>query len=418
MGFSLGNQLMPDLPAMKSLPSSAAKVILGGTPLLGTLTGIGNYTRQLASALVRCQLVSDLKLFGDIGFLNISLLDRLNEGSGRREPYFSKPPQLRSMHAVQRAIRQAAVRSYGITAFYSVVSDWMAARQLSPYAYSYLYHSPNFILPKYEGPKLVTVHDLSIIKYPEFHRRQMVELCERGIRRAVDEGSHMVTVSALVKRELQAEFGLPDDRVHSVHHAPDQRCRPRNEAECVDELDRLGLKYKSFFLSVGTVEPRKNLLRLFEAHRIGRAEGRFDWPLVVVGARGWKSEKEHEVLRGMCNDGLASYLDYVGDGLLHKLYASAGGLVFPSLYEGFGLPVIEAMACGCPVLTSQGTAMEEFADHQAIFCDPLDVEALSFGMQALSSGHGVDGGRGYRVSRSWVDVALDTVAIYEKLVSA
>jgi len=243
----------------------------------------------------------------------------------------------------------------------------------------------------------------------------MVSLCEGGIHLALEGQAHVITDSFLVRDELVNDFGVESSMISTVHLAPDPRCRPRHESECRHALDALGLRHKEFFLSVGTVEPRKNLLRVFEAFRAGRRASHFDWPLIVVGASGWKSSREHEMLDGLIKDGLALYLDYVADDTLLNLYASAGALVFPSLYEGFGLPALEAAACGCPVITSERSAMAEFAPEQTLFVNPEDVSSISGALKAIPSnpefGSGLDAGT-QLAARTWVDVAQETSEVY------
>ena len=244
----------------------------------------------------------------------------------------------------------------------------------------------------------------------------MVVLCEGGIHSAVEGKAHVITDSFHVRDELVNDFGVESSRVSTVHLAPDPRCRPRHESECRHALDALGLSHKAFFLSVGTIEPRKNLLRVFEAFRAGRRASHFDWPLIVVGASGWKSSREHEMLDELIKDGSARYLDYVTDDTLLTLYASAGALVFPSLYEGFGLPALEAAACGCPVITSERSAMAEFAPQQTLFVNPEDVSSISGALRAIpfstEFGSGCDTGT-HAAARTWVDVARETSEVYQ-----
>ena len=243
----------------------------------------------------------------------------------------------------------------------------------------------------------------------------MVALCEGGIHLAIEGKAHVITDSFIVRDELVNDFGVESSRISTVHLAPDPRCRPRHESECRQVLDALGLRYKAFFLSVGTVEPRKNLLRVFEAFRAGRRASHFDWPLVVVGASGWKNSREHEMLDGLVKDGLALYLDYVTDDTLLTLYGAAGALVFPSLYEGFGLPALEAAACGCRVITSERSAMAEFAPEETLFVNPEDVSSISDALKAIPSkpefGSGFDPGT-QAAARTWVDVARETSEAY------
>jgi alpha-1,3-rhamnosyl/mannosyltransferase len=317
---------------------------------------------------------------------------------------------------VTSALRQLFSGSRAAVRAYSFVTEHISARRLSRFADSYVYHSPDFILPPYWGPQVVTVHDLSVIKFPQFHRRQMVEICEKGILSAIERGSEIIVDSELVRREVLDTFGVTEALVSTVHLAPDVRCRARSEAECRLSLDPLGLRYRGFFLCVGTVEPRKNLLRLFSAYRAGRQEGLFDWPLVVVGSHGWKSDAEHEALSTLCKAGWAIYLNYVDDATLHVLYSATRLLAFPSIYEGFGLPAVEAVASGSPVLTSRGSAMQEVVGSGAMLVDPMDIDALKMGLYEGSAGSAPRLVPETPV-RTWRQVAEETSAVYARLLA-
>ena len=392
---------------------SLPRVIMGGAPLLGRLTGIGHYTRQLAAALQEHSLVADLQLWSGLGFLDDSFIQLSEEAN--RESAASGSRGL-TRRTVTRALRQLASGSRAAVRAYSFVAEHISARRLSRFADSYIYHSPNFILPPYRGPQVVTVHDLSVIKFPQFHRRQMVEICEKGIVSAIESDSEIIVDSELVRREVLDTFGVRETLVSTVHLASDVRCRQRSEGECRPALDPLGLRYRGFFLCVGTVEPRKNLLRLFSAYRAGRQEGLFDWPLVVVGSPGWKSDAEHEALRALCKSGWAIYLNYIDDATLHVLYSATRLLAFPSLYEGFGLPAVEAIASGSPVLISRGSAMQEVVGSEAVLVDPLDIDALKMG---LCEGSVASAPRLVPETpvRTWRQVAEETQAVYARLLA-
>ncbi|MDA9677873.1 glycosyltransferase family 4 protein [bacterium] len=392
---------------------SLPRVIMGGAPLLGRLTGIGHYTRQLAVALQEHGLLADLQLWSGLRFLDESFT-QLSEEANRGSAAAGSRGLTR--RTVTRALRQLSSGSRIAVRAYSFVTEHISARRLDRFAGSYVYHSPNFILPPYRGPQVVTVHDLSVIKFPHFHRRQMVEICEKGILSAIERGSEIIVDSELVRREVLDTFGVKEALVSTVHLAPDVRCRPRNEGECRPALEPLGLRYRGFFLCVGTVEPRKNLLRLFSAYRAGRQEGLFDWPLVVVGLPGWKSDAEHEALRALCKAGWAIYLNYIDDATLHVLYSATRLLAFPSLYEGFGLPAVEAVASGSPVLTSRGSAMQEVVGSEAVLVDPMDIGALKMG---LCEGSVASAPRLVPETpvRTWRQVAEETSAVYGRLLA-
>ena len=408
--------LSPKPAGSDRAPSSKTSVVLGAMPLLGTLTGIGQYVRQLAIALMDEQLVADLKLMAGSRFLDHSVLGASKhfEDSGK-STFAEQNLILRATLTMRRSAQQMAAKSYLATTMHTKLARVLAGRRLREYQERYLYHSPNFGLPPFEGPTVATVHDLSVLKFPEFHRRQTVELCERGISDAVSRGAHIVTDSRVMEVEIQKEFALPSERISVIHLAPDPRCQPRTEAECSHVLRALNLKYRSFFLSVGTIEPRKNLLRLLAAFRRGRAEGHFDWPLVVVGASGWKNDKEHEALHALCRDGRAIYLKYVPDDTLHLLYSAASALVYPSIYEGFGLPVAEALASGCPVITSAGTAMEEFAAGRATLVNPLDEDSIMHALRDRARQPALTQPAAALYTRTWRDVAIATAEVYDRV---
>ena len=134
----------------------------------------------------------------------------------------------------------------------------------------------------------------------------------------------------------------------------------------------------------------------------------------MVGAPGWKSAAEHAALEALCADGYAMYLRYLSDDSLHRLYSAAALLVFPSLYEGFGLPACEAMASGCRVLTSTGSAMEEFVPSSSLLIDPHDVEALTEGLQRGYQERDTWNGGSAVAKRGWREVASETQAVYLK----
>ena len=408
--------LSPEPAAADRALSSKASVVLGAMPLMGTLTGIGQYVRQLAIALINEQLLADLQLMAGARFLDHAVLGESGHLEVLGNTVVTEQHRISSAAlAMRRSAAQMAAKSYLATTMHTKLTKVLAGRRLREYQDRYLYHSPNFGLPPFEGPTVATVHDLSVLKFPEFHRRQTVELCERGIRDTVSRGAHIITDSRVMEAEIKKEFALPSERISAIHLAPDPRCQPRTEAECSHVLKALKLKYRSFFLSVGTIEPRKNLLRLLAAFRRGRAEGHFDWPLVVVGASGWKNDKEHEALHALCRDGRAIYLKYVPDDTLHLLYSAASALVYPSIYEGFGLPVAEALASGCPVITSAGTAMEEFAAGRATLVNPLDEDSIMHALRDRARQPALTQPAAALYTRTWRDVAIATAEVYDRV---
>lgn len=205
--------------------------------------------------------------------------------------------------------------------------------------------------PRARVPVVVTVHDLAILRYPEAFPRWHRLYGRAGLRSVLRGARAIVAVSAFTRGEIVDLVGIPPERIHVVPNGVDpifEADGPRADGDYV--------------LAVATLEPRKNLALAVEAARLAGAE------LRVVGAPGWGDVA------------VAGWVGEVPDPELAALYRGASCVLYPSLYEGFGLPVLEAMACAAPVVTSRGTAMEEVAGGAAVLVDPLDVEAIAAGI--------------------------------------
>ena len=239
-------------------------------------------------------------------------------------------------------------------------------------------HCPTFRGPfRARQPLVVTVHDLGVLRHPEWFNRWTRTYSRLAVPRVVAAAHRVIAVSEFTRRELAELLRVPDERIRVVPNAVADVFAadgPRAEGDYV--------------LAVGTLEPRKNLARIAAA---------VDGELRVVGARGWG---------GVDPPANVVWLGDVDDERLAALYRGARCLVYASLYEGFGIPVAEALACGCPVVTSGGSAMQELAGEDAVYVDPYDVESIRDGIA-----HAV--ARPPRRSRSWDDVARETWAVYE-----
>ena len=207
-------------------------------------------------------------------------------------------------------------------------------------------------------PVVVTVHDLAVLRYPETFPRWHRLYGRAGLRRVLQRAAAVVAVSELTKGEVVDLAGVPPERIRVVSNGVDPVFSP------LPTVSR-----GAYVLAVGTLEPRKNLARAVEAARLAGVE------LRVVGARGWGGVD------------VPGWLGEVPDSELASLYRGARCVLYPSLYEGFGLPVLEAMACGTPVVTSRGTAMEEIAGGAAVLVDPLDAQAIADGIADAERRH-------------------------------
>jgi glycosyltransferase involved in cell wall biosynthesis len=231
-------------------------------------------------------------------------------------------------------------------------------------------------------PSVVTVHDLAFLAHPEaFHpskRRYLMLMTRLSVHRA----RRVIAVSAHTKGDLVRHFGVAPDKVTVIPNAMDDRFRPATNPDARAQFTRDHHLPERFILFVGTLEPRKNLRRLIDAFaRLARDD--HEVALVIVGASGWMTSDLAPLAEA---HGLADrivFTGYVADDELPRWYQAATLFCYPSLYEGFGLPVLEAMACGTPVVTSNTSSIPELASGAAARIDPTDVAALADALGAL-----------------------------------
>ena len=247
----------------------------------------------------------------------------------------------------------------------------------------WLYLEPGFILKPFAGPSVPIVHDLSFLHDPSWHPAARVRYLEHHLPITLERASHIITPSETVRKDLVARFQLAPHRISAIHLGHAAPARKPTEADFAAVLGPLGLERGRFLLSVATAEPRKNLLRLLQAYEALPPGIRAKFPLVLVGARGWKSNDFERLRERLARRGEIRHPGFVDTGTLDLLYRAATLFVFPSLHEGFGLPVLEAMARGTPVLTSRGTAMEEFARESVAYCEPRSVDDIRSGIELL-----------------------------------
>lgn len=287
-----------------------------------------------------------------------------------------------------------------------------------------VFHATSYYAPI--GARLpavvVTVHDLSVLARPELHPRGRVlrarSMLPTGARRA----AAVIVPSRSVRDEALRLLGVRPDRVYVVPEAPAEAFRrPVERADAAATLARYGLA-PGFFLAVGALEPRKNLGRVLEALGILAGENRRDAPLLVVaGPAGWKfGATENDALcTGMAER--VRFLGFVPDADLRALMSAARGLLYPSLYEGFGLPVVEAMAAGLPVVTSRTGALLELAEGAALLVDPLDAGSIAAAMRRLLDDESLrrrlsELGRVRAAEYSWERTARETLEVYRAAV--
>lgn len=333
------------------------KAILSVDAVRYPLTGTGRYALELARHLPQVGTIDTLRYFGTAGFV-------------------AEPPSPReSASAAAGTLRRLLQKSGAVVALRQVVLNHRRKRALSGFE-DHVYHGPNYYLPPREGPNVVTIHDLSIFTMPECHPPERVRYMREQIALSLKRATRLITDCAFTREETAAYFGWPIERIDVIPLASSGNFVPQDEIQVAPVLTRFGLSHRGYCLYAGTIEPRKNIGRLLEAYERLPQQLRQRFPLVLVGYRGWQSESVHARIAAGEREGWARYVGYVPGADLPALYAGARLFALPSLYEGFGLPVLEAMASATPVITSDRSSLPEVAGSAALTVDPYDVNGL------------------------------------------
>ncbi len=245
-----------------------------------------------------------------------------------------------------------------------------------------LYHEPNFIPIRCGVPTVATIHDLSILRHREWHPPVRVKWFESNLPHALKQASHFFTVTEHAKREMVELLNVPAEKITCTYNGVRNDLGPKSESEFLPVLRRLNLA-SGYLLHVGTIEPRKNLLRLMQAYVDLPSSLREKHPLVLAGQWGWNFEAIADYYEKTAKDKGVRQLGFVADEDLPALYNGARALVFPTHYEGFGIPAVEMMGCGGAVLASTAGAVAEVVGRNAFLIQPEDTEGWRDAMRRV-----------------------------------
>lgn len=238
-----------------------------------------------------------------------------------------------------------------------------------------LLHSPDFIPPaRLRTPCVITMHDLAFWLYPRFLTKESARYYGQ-VDRASRQSSHIIAVSQNTKQDAVRLLGVPDDKISVIYEAANEIYRPSDRAAAQRHVaSRYGVSGE-FILHVGTIEPRKNLPTLLQAYRRVRDAYKLEIGLIIAGGKGWLWDEVDTLTRQLGLTGKVLFPGNVPRDELVHLYNAARLFVFPSFYEGFGLPPLEAMACGTPVVVSNTSSLPEVVGDAGLLVDPNDAEA-------------------------------------------
>jgi len=328
-------------------------LLLDATPLLKDLSGVGYVTYQYGKELQR---------------------------RGARLSYYyawfySKELRERPLGGYERAINWAKrylPRPYLLTHSLKTLIFNYTLLRTKPDAFI----QPNYISFEslFDVPTFTFIHDLSHIRYKEFHPKERVDYFEKKLEKSIQESRKIITISNFTKRELVELRLCPEEKIEVIYNGVDPKFRPISQEQFSPLAQRYGVEYRGYFLFVGTLEPRKNLGNLLRAYLDYLSKSSNPKPLLLAGGGGWRGEYFEELLQRALATGWVRRLGYVQEEELIGLYGGARAFLFPSFYEGFGLPPLEAMACGTPVIASNSSSIPEVVGEGGILIDPHEPE--------------------------------------------
>lgn len=343
--------------------------------------GIGRYTWQLSRGLLRRPEI-DLR-------------------------YYGRRRLLKDPSALLRGERLQPQR-------FRLMQSWWNSRAMR----NGLFHATNYFLPpSVEG--IISVHDLSVFKHSDTHPIERVKAFDREFWHSLRRAKHIITDTETVRSELINEFDVSPALVTAVHLGVDDRFNQRSDDTDHAIFAALGLQSGSYGLCVSTLEPRKKVAELVAAWRRLPAHVRNSYPLALAGGKGWLSDAlQADISQGM-SEGWLRYLGFVEDEMLPALYRGARLFIYPSIYEGFGLPPLEAMASGTPAIVSSRSCMPEVCGDAVRYVDPEDPDDM---LRAISDclvdvdwqREAAKRGVSQSSKFNWDRCVDDTIAVYRK----
>lgn len=366
--------------------------LLEGAAMRSKPDGIAVYSRELAAAYVAMGDVATVPVF-------------LGPGDARR----AGPGAL--------VLPQWAGTSAALS--WATGADARGARRLV--GKINVFHAADYRIPRLRRvPVCATLFDAIPLSHPEWANPRLRSLKNFLLRQSAQWADHVLTISHAMVPELVEQYRIPSERISVTPLGVDERWFEREPPARIDAVRKRFDLAPGYLLFVGTLQPRKNVARILDAYRRLPVRVQAEHQLVIAGKEGWRVGELVAELRSLSGKGRVRWLDYVKDGDLRALYQGASAFVFPSLYEGFGLPILEAFASGIPVVTSRSTSLPEVAGEAALMVDPMDSNAIAAAMALLMDDAALAGrlkqaGMARARMYTWAKCAGETVSALRSL---
>ncbi len=379
------------------------KIAFEGQPFLDSFkTGIGWYEYNMIKNITRIDSESQFE---------ITVFDFLNS--------YNSDEKLLNLfdHRENTNVSKCIYMHYGIYIRSQNLFKWI------PYNYLFnskadIYHFFNFIIPpRIKGKVVNTVHDMVYFRYPETMSKANYNIQRKNLNRWCQDADIILTVSQNSKNEISEFMNVPLDKIEIAYPAVDRNVfSPKKDYKLIEEKYNITSGYILYF---GTLEPRKNITTIIRAFKI-ISEKNKDIKLVLAGRKGWLYDEIFALVQELRLEDRIIFTGYVPEEDAPVLYSCAEAFVFPSLYEGFGIPPLEAMACGTPVIVSKTASLPEVVGDAGILVDPHDIENLAFEMERLINDSALrkrcsEKGLVQADKFSWEDSARKVIEIYKSL---